>query len=325
MKVYGRRTLLSSIGGSSKAVCVGNMSALSSHRMPDPQLEKLFLGLCRYKPTKRALDKLKKYPDRQTAVDFLVGKLTAFITETDKADQWDHLLEWGITHSCTLLAQFKADEACKPMIEMLDRVKDDWESELYNTIMLGLEGIGEPALEPAFEKYQKDKGHTERASVWVWVLANLGVKDARIRRVLQDHLVVDSDEAITLMGYYGDQSFLPIVESYVKDIAQYLNTHHIDPFAKGARSEDSLVSSYIDSRESLVMIKEGIPVTHPEFDAKVQELDRELLRHADFSVYDRPRNIVTPPDESTKIRRNDQCPCGSGKKYKKCCGNGTLN
>ncbi len=26
------------------------------------------------------------------------------------------------------------------------------------------------------------------------------------------------------------------------------------------------------------------------------------------------------PVESTKIGRNEPCPCGSGKKYKKCCG-----
>ena len=26
--------------------------------------------------------------------------------------------------------------------------------------------------------------------------------------------------------------------------------------------------------------------------------------------------------ESPKVRRNDPCPCGSGKKYKKCCGAG---
>jgi preprotein translocase subunit SecA len=25
--------------------------------------------------------------------------------------------------------------------------------------------------------------------------------------------------------------------------------------------------------------------------------------------------------ENPKIGRNDPCPCGSGKKYKKCCGN----
>ena len=28
------------------------------------------------------------------------------------------------------------------------------------------------------------------------------------------------------------------------------------------------------------------------------------------------------PEKSNKIRRNDPCPCGSGKKYKKCCGRG---
>ena len=42
------------------------------------------------------------------------------------------------------------------------------------------------------------------------------------------------------------------------------------------------------------------------------------------------RKRVANPDESRgpsqpvvkgkKIGRNDQCPCGSGKKYKKCCG-----
>jgi len=185
-----------------------------------------------------------------------------------------------------LLGQFKAHEACKPMIELLDRVKDDWNSELYNATTLGLEGMGESAMEPALEKYQEDKDDPVRASTWVWVLACLGVHDPRISDALQEHLIVDSDEAITLMGNYGDPSLLPIVESYVKNTAQYLNTHHIDPFAEGARFEDSLIASYINNRESLVMLREGIPVTHPEFDAKVQELDRELLWNADFSIYD---------------------------------------
>jgi SWIM/SEC-C metal-binding protein len=30
----------------------------------------------------------------------------------------------------------------------------------------------------------------------------------------------------------------------------------------------------------------------------------------------------TLPAKSEKIGRNDPCPCGSGKKYKKCCGAG---
>ena len=34
--------------------------------------------------------------------------------------------------------------------------------------------------------------------------------------------------------------------------------------------------------------------------------------------YDAPASAVGQP----KIGRNDPCPCGSGKKYKKCCGKG---
>ena len=30
------------------------------------------------------------------------------------------------------------------------------------------------------------------------------------------------------------------------------------------------------------------------------------------------------PITSEKVGRNDPCPCGSGKKYKKCCGSGSL-
>ncbi|MBU1213526.1 MAG: SEC-C domain-containing protein, partial [Alphaproteobacteria bacterium] len=32
------------------------------------------------------------------------------------------------------------------------------------------------------------------------------------------------------------------------------------------------------------------------------------------------RPLTSPLAQSTKVGRNDPCPCGSGKKYKKCCG-----
>jgi uncharacterized protein YecA (UPF0149 family) len=32
-----------------------------------------------------------------------------------------------------------------------------------------------------------------------------------------------------------------------------------------------------------------------------------------------------PRRSSPKVGRNDPCPCGSGKKYKKCCGGATVN
>ena len=36
------------------------------------------------------------------------------------------------------------------------------------------------------------------------------------------------------------------------------------------------------------------------------------------AIAGRPRPVVSNP--TTDVGRNDPCPCGSGKKYKKCCG-----
>jgi uncharacterized protein len=33
--------------------------------------------------------------------------------------------------------------------------------------------------------------------------------------------------------------------------------------------------------------------------------------------------VKTIVNKSPKVKRNDPCPCGSGKKFKKCCGMGS--
>ena len=52
--------------------------------------------------------------------------------------------------------------------------------------------------------------------------------------------------------------------------------------------------------------------TLPEWDAILSEEKRAEITKS----YRRSKTIVKEP----KIGRNDPCPCGSGKKYKKCCG-----
>ena len=44
----------------------------------------------------------------------------------------------------------------------------------------------------------------------------------------------------------------------------------------------------------------------------------EFLNYSDVSISNEKEDTVTPV-KSEKIGRNDPCPCGSGKKYKKCC------
>lgn len=40
----------------------------------------------------------------------------------------------------------------------------------------------------------------------------------------------------------------------------------------------------------------------------------------DFVIKRRGREIIRMGTTPTQVGRNDPCPCGSGKKYKKCCG-----
>jgi uncharacterized protein YchJ len=48
-----------------------------------------------------------------------------------------------------------------------------------------------------------------------------------------------------------------------------------------------------------------------EWDDIYSQDERDTMRRD----YNRSKMAV-----STKVGRNDKCPCGSGKKYKKCCG-----
>src|SRR3546814_4414125 len=44
-----------------------------------------------------------------------------------------------------------------------------------------------------------------------------------------------------------------------------------------------------------------------------QEVENTFLHH--------PREHIPFRHSDVKVGRNDACPCGSGRKYKKCCGN----
>ncbi len=131
------------------------------------KLEKLFKNICLDKPSQKAIDSFKKYPNQKDLSNFLVEILKAFLKEINSTNRWDSDLEYGIAHSCRILGELKSAEACKPMIELMDKVKDNWEAIVYDSIMIGMEGMGEPALELVYEKYQTDKENPELASTWI--------------------------------------------------------------------------------------------------------------------------------------------------------------
>ena len=57
--------------------------------------------------------------------------------------------------------------------------------------------------------------------------------------------------------------------------------------------------------------------------AEIVEAPKQREITSENKYEDEGKKPVKKSDEE-KIGRNDPCPCGSGKKYKKCCGKGPL-
>lgn len=61
----------------------------------------------------------------------------------------------------------------------------------------------------------------------------------------------------------------------------------------------------------------------------MKQYDKADFTPAEISVMNQFNGVLYPkfrwkeevhPVGESKVKRNDPCPCGSGKKYKKCCG-----
>ena len=62
-----------------------------------------------------------------------------------------------------------------------------------------------------------------------------------------------------------------------------------------------------------------------QFDSSFQKRQEKKKAIASLVSKDDPPLPDTPVEQARKaheVGRNDDCPCGSGKKYKKCCGKG---
>lgn len=97
---------------------------------------------------------------------------------------------------------------------------------------------------------------------------------------------------------------------------------------------DLLVLSFFASRALAEAYREEIKSLGLSREKTLEELAGEMLKeipeamqsiaHLGRALYEaalsEPRIETQPLVRSEKIGRNDPCPCGSGKKYKKCCG-----
>jgi len=93
-----------------------------------------------------------------------------------------------------------------------------------------------------------------------------------------------------------------------------------DPFIEYQREAFSLFEEMISStKEEIVKFLFRMEIVPQEARSVFEELPKNYV-HSEYSSLSKRPSKAGVRVEGRKIGRNDPCPCGSGKKYKKCCG-----
>jgi len=91
--------------------------------------------------------------------------------------------------------------------------------------------------------------------------------------------------------------------------------------------KDPLVEYKIEGTMMFEQMIEGIKENCVSMIFKIQPIKEEVIeeelkpkKQVYFTNREETETVKTIKRDTSKIGRNDMCPCGSGKKYKKCCG-----
>ncbi len=206
---------------------------------------------------------------------------------------------WVPLHVWRILGQLKSTEAIQPLIEMFDSWEDDdWAiTELPKVFSM----IGSPAIVP-LTAYSKEKNHPEFALVIAF-------------EALKEIAIAQPNLRIEVLEIYRQYMQQPDVKMYVLNglimsFLLHLNATELIDEIRTMFNQDYVDISVVGDLEDVEIelgfrTKRATP--RPNY-GLFPGLFNEMGNSQETFVR-----------EKTKVGRNDPCPCGSGKKYKKCC------
>lgn len=199
---------------------------------------------------------------------------------------------WAPVHAWRILGQLRAAEAIPVLIAQLFRIDeddDDWVGEELPKVFAL---IGEPAIRRLSQYLADAKNHLYARAAAADGLAYI----AKSHQELRQNCSIRLEKALV---HYAEND---------KTLNGFLVAHLID--LKAVETMPVIQEAY----------KEGCVDLSICGDLEEVEIEFGIREHRSTP---RPRlwmhKLFSP--EKSKVGRNDPCPCGSGKKYKKCCWN----
>ena len=135
-------------------------------------------------------------------------------------------------------------------------------------------------------------------------------------------IIYDKELGLYAIPFYG--TFNKIFE--VKDYTKILNYDAcIKYFLENDKYSANLIRMVADKHKNFMEIVNSVLAKNYTLDELLKKYKRRYVDNRS-KVFSNTLGIIEDNenkpeiDTSKKIGRNDPCPCGSGKKYKKCCG-----
>lgn len=240
-----------------------------------------------------------------------------------------------VDYALFLLAEFREKKACPLLVKLLSFTFLDYYNSVGSGIMDSIPALlasvydgNINAINKIIENKEIDDFSRDRVLVFYQYLYENDM-------ISKDEVISYLRKIIKLYNYEGDYIYntilgliinLHLIEM-VEDVKVLFDEYVIDPHIRGGYMEfiDDLFNydrvDEIDKIESVEKSMEWWAYFHEDDSDGDFDEDKMSDMFKDFIKKDREENII----DYSKVGRNDPCPCGSGKKYKKCCLDKTEN
>lgn len=220
-------------------------------------------------------------------------------------DENDEALEFfGVIHAWKALSELKAPEAKALFQGLLEEfsasIDDDWMLTMFSKLIAPYRaGMAAEAMEKVLDENRNEWDRVEYVSLLKEMLA---------------HEEITVDEINEFLSGFFTVCRQPIVNAAAINLCMdFQLTEHYDAIAR-CYSNDWVDIEYNGDLED-VEIALGMR-TKRETERRMSPFMRELRERMDEIGRQIESQVIK---SEPKIGRNDPCPCGSGKKYKKCC------
>ena len=296
---------------------------LPQHRLPAPYAKLFRMGKGDFPDVYEAIATELMRGDANAAAKQLLSMVedeTYYdYTEEDDESETGDPRSWTRLHAlCTF--QLLGDAArigIEPLLSLLDD-DDDYVNE---AAAFYYAAMGEPAIEPLAKALTNAEEDTYYRAGAGSALAEMGEEHPELRdrivSILEQALVLEQEDKTTaallvtnLLDLDARESFAIIQQAFAEgrvdlsvvqmpEVEEHFEMEVVSPFIDWTQLPE--YADEFDEDEEYEDWSEEAPALPTEEDAE-------------------PREVQVPYVAEEKVGRNDPCPCGSGKKYKKCHG-----